>query len=369
VPPHLRGDAWEPPPEADPEPEEELGTLLSTVTPERVRWLWPGRIPAGKLTILDGDPGLGKSVATMDLAARVSAGLGLPDGAACEPAGVVILNAEDGLADTVLPRLVAAGGDPARVLALTGVPDESGLGERPPALPVDLPRLRAAIRRVGAALVVVDPLMAYLGGEVNAHRDQDVRRALHPLAHLAGETGAAVLVVRHLTKMAGGSPIHRGGGSIGIIGAARSGLLVARDPDDPERRVLASTKCNLARLPPALAYRLEPHAETAALRVAWCGESPHTAESLLAAPRDDEERGALAEAVEVLRCLLAGGPVAAAEVQASARRAGVADVTLRRAKSALGVRSLRSGFAAEASWYWQLPPEADSAPAREEIPP
>jgi hypothetical protein len=354
---HLRGEAWEPPP--DEPPPAPLGTLLRDVSPERVSWLWPARIPRGKLTILDGDPGLGKSALTMDLAARVSAGLALPDGTPCDAAGVVILNAEDGLSDTILPRLLAAGGDPASVLALQAVPDESGLGERPISLPADLAHLRRAVERVGAALVVVDPLMAFLGGDVNAHRDQDVRRALHPLSMLAGETGAAVLVVRHLNKLAGGNPLYRGGGSIGIIGAARSGLLVARDPDDTERRVLASTKCNLAKLPSSLAYSLEQTSD-GALRVAWQGECAHTAESLLAAPRDDEERGERQEAIDVLRAILAAGPVPAEQAKKDARKAGIAERTLSRAKAALGVKSKKLTFTGGGAWQWSLPPSADA---------
>jgi hypothetical protein len=354
-----RGDAWEgpaaPPGKSAPEPPE-LGVLLSTVRPERVAWLWPGRIPLGKLTILDGDPGLGKSVMTMDIAARLSAGLGMPDGAPCAPGGVVVMNAEDGLADTILPRLLAAGADPERVLALDTIP--AGEAERLPSLPNDLGYLRLCIRQVQARLVIVDPIMAFLGGEVNAHRDQDCRRALHPLAAMAEETGAAVLVVRHLNKLAGGNPLYRGGGSIGIIGAARSGLLVAKDPDNPDRRVLASAKCNLAKLPPSLAYDLTP-GEEGGLRVGWRGESPHTAESLLAAPRDDEERDAVREAVEVLRAVLGNGRLSATEVKSQARKAGVSERTLTRAKSMLGIRARLVGFGRDGKWYWSLPEDAE----------
>jgi hypothetical protein len=354
-PEHQRGDAWEgpaePPGNREPEPPE-LGIRLSAVEPERVAWLWPARVPLGKLTILDGDPGLGKSVLTMDLAARLSAGLTMPDGTPCAASGVVVLNAEDGLADTILPRLVAAGGDPERVLALTAVPD--GEAERLPSLPNDLGYLRTSVRQMAAKLVIVDPIMAFLGGEVNAHRDQDCRRALHPLAAMAEETGAAVLVIRHLNKLAGGNPLYRGGGSIGIIGAARSGLLVAKDPDNPDRRILASTKCNLAKLPPSLAYDLTP-GDDGALRVGWMGESPQTAESLLAASRDDEDRDAVQDAVEVLRSILEGGPVPSEEVKKEARQAGIAERTLLRAKSILGVRSRKVGFTGKGSWQWSLP--------------
>src|ERR687890_334782 len=222
------------------EPARPVGTLLSEVEPEQVEWLWPGRLPLGKLSVLDGDPGLGKSVLTLDVAARVSAGLELPDGQRCEPAGVVLLSAEDGLADTVRPRLDAAGADTQRVVALSSVPD--GKTERSLSIPEDLPALERAIRRVEASLVVVDPVMAFLSGNTNSHKDQDVRRALAPLAKLAERTGAAILIVRHLNKASGGETTHRGGGSIGIIGAARSGLVVAEDPEDPEWRGLFAHK-------------------------------------------------------------------------------------------------------------------------------
>src|SRR5262249_22936941 len=149
-------------------------------------------------------------------------------------------------ADTIRPRLEAAGADLDRIHIFHAVRREGH--EVIPSLPENLPELERAIRDRHAELVVIDPLMAYLGGGVDAHRDQDVRRALAPLAKMVERTGAAGLAVRHLNKggASGGNPLYRGGGSIGIIGAARSGLLVARDPDDPERRVFAVTKSNLA---------------------------------------------------------------------------------------------------------------------------
>ena len=332
----------------------ELGILLSTVQPTRVDWLWPGRIPLGKLTILDGDPGLGKSVLSLDLAARVSTGAAMPDGSPGRQGGVVLLSAEDALDDTIRPRLDAAGADVSRVLALDGIPVPDGQGKRPPALPLDAIHIRDAVRRMGALLVVVDPLTAYLGPEVNSHRDTDCRRALFPLAAVAEQTGAAVVVIRHLNKAMGSNPLYRGGGSIGIIGAARSGLLVGKDPDNPDRRVLASTKCNLAKLPPSLAYDLST-ADNGALRIGWMGESPHTAESLLAAPRDDEERDAVKDATEVLRSILADGPVESEQAKREARKAGIAERTLHRAKTILGVKSRKERFTGKGAWQWFLP--------------
>jgi hypothetical protein len=349
------------PPESDGE-SCDLGTLLSTVKPQRVNWFWPGRIPFGKLTILDGDPGLGKSVLSIDLAARATRGLSLPfedrePGEDRDPVGVILLSAEDSLEDTIRPRLDAAGADDDRVLSLDKIPD--GDNDRLPVLPNDVPYVRIACRQMNAGLIIVDPLAAFLGSDTDTHKDQDCRRALYPLAVMAQEMGTAIVVIRHLNKATGGNPLYRGGGSIGIIGAARSGLLVARDPDNPDRRVLASTKCNLAKLPTSLAFDLST-AANGALRVGWIGPSAHTAESLLAAAHDDEDRGTVNDAVEVLRVILSNGSRPGKDVKREARNAGVAERTLYRAKAVLGVQSTLIGFGSDGEWRWSLP-EAEDA--------
>jgi putative DNA primase/helicase len=148
---------------------EEIGLLLSSVEPEEVEWLWPSRLALGKLALVDGDPGLGKSAVTLDLTARVSVGKVFPDGAECEAGGVVLLSAEDGLRDTIRPRLDAAGADVSRILALATVPDENG-HDRLLSIPEDIPLIEKGMKRVGARLLVVDPLMAFLSGETNSHR-------------------------------------------------------------------------------------------------------------------------------------------------------------------------------------------------------
>lgn len=330
---------------------------LSDVAPERLAWLSRGRLAAGKLTVLDGDPGLGKSTLLADWAARVSRGRPLPDGEGGAPRGVVLLSAEDGLADTIRPRLEAAGADLSKVVALLTVPDEAnpvGPG-RLPAIPADLEVIEKLVHDADAALVIIDPLMAYLGPDINAHRDQDVRRALAPLAQLAERLGVAVVLVRHLNKAQSAHALYRGGGSIGIIGAARCGLLVAADPDDQERRILAPTKANLARPPAALAFRLEAAPGADVARVTWLGESGHTAAGLLAEPAGEEERSARDEAEVFLRDVLAGGPVAGKDVQAMARDAGIAVSTLRRARERLGVTTTREGFGPGSRVLWKLP--------------
>jgi hypothetical protein len=334
--------------------------FLSDVVSERVDWLWPGRIPLGKLTVLEGDPKTGKSTAAIDFAARVSTGSPFPDGARLSGPGVVILmSAEDGLADTIRPRLDAAGADPSKVMAWESMPvlNDEGVASsvRSPSLPRDLDALRDLIVGHGAVLVIVDVLAAYLGSDVDGHRDQDVRRALMPLAKLAERTHTAILVLRHLNKSGGGPAIYRGGGSIGIAGAARSVLLAAVDPLDESgnRRVLAVTGCNVAAPAPALAYHLAPSEEHGCAQVVWDGHSDHTSSTLLATQIGDEDRSAVDEAGDFLRDILDNGPVAARDVDKAARDAGVQPRTLRRAKERLKIRSVKSGMGA--SWSWVLP--------------
>ncbi len=338
---------------------------LADVTPELVKWVWRSHVPIGKVSILDGDPGLGKSTLTLDLAARVSTGAAMPDGSVSDlarPSGVIILSAEDGLADTIAPRLLAAGADLTRIRALTevfgvriGDDGNETRTPRPPTL-ADLEAIEGAILEVDARLVILDPLMAFLPDEVNANRDQQIRRALAPLVALIEHLGVALIVVRHLNKSAGGNPLYRGGASIGIIAAARAGLLVAADPDDTtgHRRILACTKSNLAEKPPALAYHLEQVAE-GAVRVAWDGPTSHTAAQLLAVPEDTETRSAMDEATDFLRDLLADSPLPAKDVMKEARAAAIAERTLDRAKRAAGVVTRRDGFGPGATYLWSLP--------------
>lgn len=270
-----------PPPPSQDKPEEEIGVLMSDVQAEKVEWLWEGRIPLGKLTILDGDPGVGKSVITMDVAASVTTGRTFPNGEHLEHVGhvggVVILSAEDGLADTIRPKGDVAGVDVGSIVAISTVPDGQG-NERTISIPEDVATIVEDIRRVGAKLVIVDPLMAFLSGKANY--DQDVRKAPTPLARMAESTGVAVLVVRHLNKQQGGKAIYRGGSSIGIIGAARSGLVVETYPYDKDLRMLATSKSNLAMKADSLTYTIVT-ADNDTAKVAWVSTTNLDADDIL----------------------------------------------------------------------------------------
>ena len=206
----------------------------------------------------------------------------MPDGSGGGAPGVALLmSAEDGLNDTLRPRLDAAGADPGRVATMV-------LGDAGITLPRDIPAIRRAILLAGAKLAVLDPLMAYMGSHLKANSDQDVRQALSPLAHVAEETGCTILVVRHLRKSESSTAIYRGRGSIGIIGQARIGLAVAQDPGDANKRVLMVTKSNLGPMPTSLSFGLAQWTGTlsdgsdyGASYVVWHGKSDRTAEDSL----------------------------------------------------------------------------------------
>lgn len=332
---------------------------MANLTSEEVRWLWRGRIPLGKITVLDGDPGLGKSTVTLDIAVRLTLGKPMPDGVYGDlegPASVLLLTAEDGLRDTVLPRLEAVGADRERVFALESVPDAEGKPGMP-AIPRDLEVIERMIVEHDVKLIIVDPLIAFLGDsqETNTWRDQDIRRALGPFAQMLERTGCASLLVRHLNKGSGGNPIYRGGGSIGIIGAARSGLLVQKDPDDDTgvRRVMAPTKANLSAPAKAMAYHME-QAVNGSVMVVWEGETEHTAVGLLADPLPEEERGALADAITFLRAELYGKPVEVKELNQRARSAGHSLRSIERARKKLGVKATKEQWP-NAPWFLSLP--------------
>jgi hypothetical protein len=332
---------------------------LSDVAPEPLRWLWPGRIPAGKITLLDGDPGLGKSTLLCEVAARISRGEPLPgdDTGPGVPRGVLLFSAEDDPYDTIRPRIDAAGGDPKRIVAFIAVPDGSETG-RPFALPRDLPLLEALVTKVDAALVVFDQLVDYLPAGVSPQSLQRVRHTMAALRASAERSGAAIVGVRHLTKSGGANPLYRGLGSIGILGAARSGLLLAPDPDDPERRILAVGKRNLARPAASLAFRLEEVPGTSVARVVWDGESPWTAAELLHAQREAEGDGAarrsvVDEARAWLRGALAEGPRPAQELRQEAAARGIGYNALTAARKAEGVTAHKERVA-HGRWIWTL---------------
>jgi RecA-family ATPase len=325
-----------------------------------VEWLWRWRIPRAMLSMFDGDPGLCKSTIMIDLAARLSRGEPLPGDEELDlpkvPKGSILVSFEDTAAHVIKPRLVAAGADCSRVMLWD-------MDVQPFNVVESLALLAEKIREVGAAWVVIDPLMASFPSNLNAHRDQDVRAVLAPLSKLAETTGCAITFVRHLNKSGGASAIYRGGGSIGIIGAARAGMVLGLDPSDATKgksgsRILAMTKCNVGKAANALKLRVvsapSPAPRIEVARIQWEGDVECSADELVA-EATDQERGNTTDTEEWLRSLLEGGPQDAAEVKVQARNAGFSWRTVERAKERIGVRAKRRGFGAAGVWQWKLP--------------
>jgi putative DNA primase/helicase len=223
-----------------------ISRCASEIEPERVEWLWHGRIALGKHTCIAGEPGTGKSQLSIAIAAAISTGGEWPCGEGCAPLGsVIIFSAEDGAADTIVPRLIAAGADRGRIHIVSAVPAEHGKGRRGFDLKADLNRLEKKIAEVGdVALVVIDPISSYMG-KTDSHKNADVRGVLEPVAEMAERTRVAVWTVTHFSKPNGGTATkahHKFIGSIAFVAAARAAFAVLEDPDDKDRRLFLHAK-------------------------------------------------------------------------------------------------------------------------------
>jgi|GEM_PF-2119835 len=345
-----------------------LGCRLgSDVVPTNVEWLWEDRLALGKLNLIEGDGVEGKSMILDDLAARLSANLPLPDGSPNpfgEPVKVLLLMAEDDAADTIIPRIIAAGGNPANIILLDSIPDESG--GHFPTIPDDLDHIERVVATANARAAFIDPFVSYLSEEVNSHNDHSVRRALADLPGLAARNRCAVAAVRHLNKNTAADPKHRGSGAGAFINLARVSLAIGPDPNDSagERRVLAVNKVNVGEQAGALAY----HIETAwvrkgkdddelvkTARVVWDGPSTLTAADILGAKPDEETRNAGDVARDLLTQLLSSVPQDEELVWGAVKKAGISHSTYMRARSALRVKASRvGGIAAEGKWQVAL---------------
>jgi hypothetical protein len=333
---------------------ENVVVRLDQCRQEDLTWLWPRRIALGKLTLIDGDPAQGKSLLTLDLAARVSRGLPFPDGhPAPEACGVLLIGAEDGLQDTILPRLCAARADLSRVRLWQGH-RRHGLC-RPPVFPQDCESLRETIENNQARLIVIDPFLAFLSTTACSVNDQMVRQALTPLAQVAEATRSAMVLIRHLTKGGQGrGAIYRGTGAISIIGAARTAFLVGADPDQRRHQVLACTKTNLSDRPPSLGFyvriddRGRPYLE-------WTGVVDRGADDLLRLRGKRPGDTSKPPSADYLLEWLTDGPQSRERLYCKARSHGIGERTLHRAKAWLNVVSRAIHHEGRKIWYWHLP--------------
>ena len=335
-------------------------TKASDIEPKPIEWLWPGWLAAGKLHLLGGNAGTGKTTIALAVAAVVSTGGLWPDGSRAEQGNVVIWSSEDSPEDTLIPRLKLSGADLASVSIVSGIDD---LGEKRTFDPArDMQRLSRAIEDLGnVKLLVVDPIISAVGG--NDHKNSDVRRDLQPIVDLAYSRRCAALGVTHLSKgSAGRNPLERITGSLAFGALARVVWMAAKFDGDNDRRMLLRAKSNIGSDDGGFEYRLK-HAElsdyknVSATCVIWGEAIQGTARENLAVADDTDEnaRNALTEAEEFLLERLATGCVAASEMQQSAREAGISTTTLNRAKKRLGIESSKAGV--QEGWFWSLPPK------------
>jgi putative DNA primase/helicase len=344
----------------------------SEIPIEAIAWLWPGRIALGKLTLIAGEAGLGKSQTSLAMAAAVTTGGEWPCSEGRAPRGsVIVLSAEDGASDTVVPRLIAAGADCERVRLVTAVRDQR---RRTFDLGTDLALLEKEIARVDdVRLILVDPISSYLGAKIDSHVNAAVRGVLEPVSELASRLGIAIVAITHPPKGTGTTAINRFIGSIAFVAAARAAFMVTRDADDPTRRLFLPVKNNLAAVGNGLAFRLEqrivgePREGIVASSVAWESEAVRmTADQALQAT-DAQGTGkgsAGGEAEELLRNALATGPVAMKDIQAEAKEAGLSWATVRRAKERLGIVAERESHGRDGGgrWTWAMPIPARCSP-------
>jgi hypothetical protein len=349
-----------------------FATSLADEVPTADPWLWPGRVALGSLTLVVGDPGVGKSYLTLDMAARVSRGALWPEEelaagsaesepAPSAPAGLApgstfLLCAEDSYADTIRPRLVALGADLSKISALRDDHGDQAFDLLP-----RLPDFERQIQSMpDARLWIIDPISSYLGNLKENH-DRSIRSLLNPLANLAAAHQLAIVLVTHLSK-GDGKALHRVLGSRAFGAAARNVWLVAEDAEVRDRRLLVPVKQNRTAPPTGLAFTIESVGTRGGSRLCWAAEpvSADADEALAATayeppPRNQRRRQVIAWLEE----LLADGSLPLAVVRESAAAHGIADTTLRRAFREMGGQSIRQQ-GRKSVRLWQLAPEPDA---------
>jgi putative DNA primase/helicase len=333
---------------------------MADVKPSAIEWLWPNWIAIGKVSVLAGEGGRGKSTILCDLAARTTTGDKWPDAAIASCAGgVIILAAEDDVGDTLAPRLIAAGADMTRVFVIQSVRDENQR-RRGFSLQADLERLENEIRKRGnIRLIIIDPVSCYLG-QVDSHKNSDVRAVLEPLGEMAARMRVAIICNNHFSK-GGGSANNRVIGSVAFVNQARAAFIVTPDEEDETRMLLIPSKMNIAPIRHGLAYRIEGYlinfewTEISTSRIMY-ESTPITIsadQALAALASSGERRSEKSEAIDFLTDALRSGPVSAKDVKKEAADAGISPKSLRGAREALGIKPEKAGF--EGGWVWELP--------------
>ena len=314
----------------------------SEIETRGVEWLYYPYIPYNKLTVIQGDPGDGKSTFVLKLAAMLTKGEPMPftDGDGQEPINVIYQSSEDDADDTIVPRFLKAGGDPERLLFIS---------ENNEYLSFSDPRLMDAIKDTGARLVILDPLSAYIGEKTSINSANEVRRQMRSLIDVAKQNHAAVIIVHHMNKAVGQKAVNRAVGSVDITAAARSVLMIARtEKERQDERILCQVKSNLAPTGNAILFSIADG------EVTWLEETSTTADEVLGniysgLGRPDEQ---MQKAKEMIIVLLSDGiPRLQAEVMEHMKAGKISESTAKKAKALLGVQSLKQGK----QWFWLLP--------------
>lgn len=318
---------------------------MEQVEIEKIDWLLYPFIPFGKVTIVQGDPGEGKTTMVLQIIAKLTKGEAvLPSNSdesameektmALEPVNVIYQTAEDGLGDTIKPRLLSAGADCSRVMVIDD--DDQ-------ALTMMDARLEEAIIRTKARLVVLDPIQGFLGAAVDMHRANEIRPLMKRIAVLAEKYHCAIILIGHMNKNSNGKSSYRGLGSIDFQAAARSVLIVGRIKDEPEIRVVCHVKSSLAPEGKSIAFRLDKDTG-----FEWIGEYDISADDLLSGNNRGQK---IHEAKEFLKEILVSGSVAQTKVAEEAESRGIKKKTLWNAKKELEIESVKIGN----QWFWMLP--------------
>lgn len=354
------------PPGSEPEQRSSLlWDLLSNIKMRPIKWLWKDRIASGKVSLLVGDPGLGKSQTCASICSVITTGGLWPvDRTSCEPGSVILLSSEDDPYDTIKPRLIAAGGDPERVARIRGIEFHSQEDDAPAqrvfSVTDDLVKLVDLLDKLGnVRLLIVDPISAYMGS-ADSYKNSEVRGMLDPLINLAQQRNFGVLLISHLTKgRSSSSPLMSVQGSVALPALARNVWGITQDPDKPERRLFMDMKSNLAKGSSGLSFQIESAElesedenfpgiiETS--RVVWEGEAV-TITTKEAFDGNLEEREEKREAREFLKMILAHGPVPSKELEKDAHEAGYNMQMLHRLKKGMGIEVKRLGR----GWCWEL---------------
>ena len=330
--------------------------VVADVEAQAIDWVWPGRLARRKLTLIAGDPGLGKSQITADIAARLSANKYWPDGGRAPSGSTIILSAEDSVGDTLRPRLEVADADLRRIHALRAVVGTDGQ-RRTFSLQGDLILLGNKLKTVAdVAVVIIDPITSYMG-KIDSHRTTDVRAVLEPVAEFADLHNVSVLAITHPPKATQAKALHAITGSLAFVAAARL-VFIAVEEADTDRRLLLPVKSNIAAMPPGIGFSLVQATTAGGIvtsHVVWDAEpvSITANQALHAAAETAKGDGAVREAEEFIQSALADGPVSVRQIEKEAAGLGISKPTLKRARNRLHVVAEKDGF--RAGWLLRLP--------------